>query len=170
MVDVRSRDARGRTALHHAASAANAERCRVLLAEGADPDALDDDARSAADLVSVGDPSCDPEDCAAWRALKQQLSAAERDARELVHEEGFDPALSTRGVRERVLRACGSVRDRGGGTRSIRCVHSERTGSGWFVRVVVISEYAGVNPAFDPPWTQETSLDIALDDRGWPVR
>lgn len=165
---IRARDARGRTPLHRAALAGCEERCRALLAQGADPDALDDAGRSAAALVPSGDPSCDPEDCAAWRALARRLAEAEREARHRVTCEGFERDEATRGAREWVLRACGSPLAHGGGTRVIRCVRREATPEGFTLTLQVCSEYAGINPAFDPPWSQEHGLTLRVDARGWP--
>jgi len=165
--DLSRRDARGRTLLHHAASGANDAACRWLLAQGVDADARDDRRRSAADLVSRGDPSCDPEDVSAWRSLRGTLEAAERAARAAVAVEGFPAELSTDGVREWVLRRFGSLAKQGGGRRTIRCVAAVRDGEGWRFEGSVRSEYAGANPAHDPPWEQEEAVALSLDAAGW---
>lgn len=77
--DLSRRDAGGRTLLHHAAGATNEAACRWLLAQGVDVDARDDRGRTAADYVSCGDPSCDPEDVSAWRALRAALEDPARE-------------------------------------------------------------------------------------------
>jgi hypothetical protein len=168
--DLRARDRRGRTSLHRAALDGDSARCESLLALGADSDALDDDGRSAAELVPHGDPSCDPQDVSAWRWLAATLAEAERAARARTHERGFDGSFSTRGVREWTLRSLGSLLDGGGGERWIECARCERDDAGTIrLSLVIRSELDGVNPAFDPPWTREDQRTVVLDARGWPV-
>jgi hypothetical protein len=167
---LRARDRRGRTSLHRAAIEADSARCASLLALGADADALDDDGRSAAELVPNGDPSCDPQDVNAWRALAATIAEAEQAASARTHERGFDGSFSTRGVREWTLRSLGSLLDGGGGERWIECARCERDAAGTIrLSLVIRSEFDGVNPAFDPPWTREDRRSVELDPRGWPL-
>ncbi len=166
--DLWQRDARGRTLLHHAAAAANGAVCRWLLDQGVDADARDDGRRTAADLVTRGDPSCDPEDVSAWRSLRASLEAAERAARAAVVVEGFPEALPTDGVREWVLRRFGSPARGGGERRTLRCVTAVREGEGWRFEGSVRSEHAGDDPARDPPRVREEAVALSLDAAGWP--
>jgi len=165
--DISRRDAHGRSLLHHAASGANDAVCRWLLEQRVDADARDDRRRSAADFVSRGDPSCDPAEVLAWRSLHTVLEEAERTARGAVVVEGFPADLSTDGVREWALRRLGSLARQGGGQRTIRCVAAAREGDGWRFEGSVRSEYAGANPAHDPPWAQEEAVALSLDADGW---
>lgn len=167
-LDLSRRDAHGRTLLHHAASGGNDAVCRWLLDQRVDADARDDRRRSAADCVSRGDPSCDPEDVHAWRSLRHVLEEAERAARAAVAVEGFPAELPADGVREWALRRFGSLAKQGGGRRMIRCVAAVREGDGWRWQGSVRSEYAGANPAHDPPWEQEEDVALSLDAEGWP--
>lgn len=165
--DLSQRDARGRTLLHHAAAAANDGACRWLLAQAVDADARDDQRRSAADYVSRGDPSCDPEDVSAWRSLRELLLEAERAARGAVVVEGAPAELPTDGLREWALRRFVSIARQGGGRRTIRCVSAAREGDGWRFEGRVESAYAGANPAHDPPWEQAEAVALSLDAAGW---
>lgn len=167
---LRARDHRGRTPLHRAALDADSARCESLLALGADPDALDDDGRSAAELVPNGDPSCDPQDVNAWRALAATLAEAERAARARTHERGFDGSFSTRGVREWTLRALGSPLDAGARERCIECARCERDAAGTIrLSIVIRSELDAATHDFDPPRTREERRSVELDPRGWPL-
>ncbi|MFO0609725.1 MAG: hypothetical protein U0324_41590, partial [Polyangiales bacterium] len=161
--DLAQRDARGRTLLHHAAAAANGAVCRWLLEQREDADARDDGRRSAAELVTRGDPSCDPEDVSAWRSLRRTLEAAERAARAAVGVEGFPAALPTDGVREWVLRRFGPPARGGCERRTIRCVTAVREGEGWRFEGSVRSD-----PAGDPPQVREEAVALSLDAAGWP--
>lgn len=167
--DLSRRDAHGRTLLHHAAATANTALCRWLLTQPVDADARDDQRQSAADRVSRGDPSCDPEEVQAWRDLRQELQEAAQEARRTTTTVGFPAGLSEDGVREWVLRRFGALARQGGGERTITCTSATRLGEGWRFEGTVHSAYAGTNPAHDPPWEQAGAISLSLDVSGWPA-
>jgi len=102
------------------------------------------------------------------RGGAELLLQAERAARAAVVVEGSPEALPTDGVREWALRRFGSFAKQGGGRRTIQCLAAARDGDGWRFEGRVRSEYAGPNPAHDPPWQQDEVIALSLDADGWP--
>ena len=65
----------GQTLLHLAARCANRAMAARLVSAGVDPAQRDDSGRLPDELVSVGDPSMDPEDVAELSALRRWFRA-----------------------------------------------------------------------------------------------
>lgn len=147
-------------ALHTAAAAGDADAVEALLARGADPTAPGPDGRTAAQRVSRGDPSCDPEDVAAWRQLRQRLeAAAARVACVALHA----PAGVLAGpLRVWVARTVPSPLDQGGGQLQME-VSPLAPGR---LLVQVRGDYHGALPASDPPWSLQAEVELTVDDDG----
>lgn len=147
-------------ALHDAAARGDSDAVEALLERGADPTAARADGRTAAQRVPGGDPSCDPQDVAAWRLLRRRLerAAARVDAVELSAPGEVVPGP----LRVWIARTAPSPVDQGGGR--LRAEVTRLAPGRLLVRLD--GDYHGALPSADPPWTLRAEVEVTVDDDG----